>query len=187
MKKSRNISESSIVPIISDGAIATHAIGEGRLVPVLVVDCSEKVELRDLIFAHENLPPGDVNVTWVRPRWSKSTVLLLLEFTKPSRLEVLLQFDIKKQGGLVDGIIHANALYLQPSESGLKVVDGLEKVKIIVEVPDTGFLPYWETLYTSNLVKLFKRKGLSRREALGAAEKHKAMLREIWSRRVGSR
>jgi hypothetical protein len=185
MKKPRKISESSIVPVISDGAIATHEIGEGRMVPVLVVDCSEKVELRDLIYAHEYSPPGDVTVTWGTPKWSKNTVLLLLEFSKPSKLEVLLKFDLKKQGGVVDGILHANALYLQPSESGLKVVDGLDKGKIIVEIPDTGFLSKWEALYTSNLVKLFKKKGLSRRQAKGAAEQHKSMLREIWSKRMG--
>ena len=185
MKKARKISESSIVPIISDGAIATHEIGEGRMVPVLVVDCSEKVELRDLIYAHEYSPPGDVTVTWATPRWRKSTVLLLLEFSKPSKLEVLLKFDIKKQGGVVDGILHANALYLQPSESGLKVVDGLGMGKIIVEIPDTGFLPDWEAIYTNNLVKVFKKSGLSRQQSRDAAEQHKSMLREIWSRRMG--
>lgn len=184
MKKARKISESSIVPIISDGAIATHEIGEGRMVPVLVVDCSEKVELRDLIYAHEYSPPGDVTVTWATPRWSKSTVLLLLEFSKPSKLEVVLKFDIKKQGGVVDGILHANALYLQPSESGLKVVDGLDKGKIVVEIPDTGFFPDWDPLYTNNLVKVFKKSGLSRLQARDAAEQHKSMLREIWSRRM---
>ena len=184
MKKTRKISESCIVPIISDGAVATHEVGEGRMVPVLVVDCTEKVELRDLIYAHEYSPPGDVAVTWATPKWNKSTALLLLEFSKPSKLEVLLRFDIKKQGGVVDGILHANALYLQPSESGLKVVDGLDKGKILVEIPDTGFFPDWENLYTNSLVKVFKKSGLSRREARDAAEQHKSMLRKIWSKRM---
>lgn len=184
MKNVRKVSGSSIVPIISDGAMATHEIGEGRMVPVLVVDCSEKVELRDLIDAHEYSPPGDVIVTWGIPRWNTDRVLLLLEFSKPSKLEVLLEFDVKKQGGVVDGILYANALYLQPSEYGLKVVDGLGKGKIVVEIPDTGFLPRWETLYASNLIKVFKKTGLSRSEAKNAAEQHKLMLREIWSARM---
>lgn len=184
MRKSRKISESSTVPIISDGAIATQEIGEGRMVPVLVVDCSEKVELRDLIYAHEYSPPGDVTVTWATPRWSKRMVLLLLKFSKPSTLEVLLKFDVKKQGGVVDGILHANALYLQPSESGTKVVDGLGKGKILVEIPDTGFFPEWEKIYSNTLTKEFKKSGFSKREARDAEKQHKAMLREIWSRRM---
>lgn len=184
MKKLRDISEASIVSIVSDGAIATHEIGEGRMVPVLVVDCNEKVELRDHIYAHEDSPPGDVTVTWATPKRDKNNVALFLEFSRPSVLEVLLQFNIKKQGGVVDGILHANALYLQPSESGMKVVDGLEKGKILVEIPDTGFFPDWEKLYTGILVKMFKKSGFSKKEARNAAEQHKSMLREIWSRRM---
>lgn len=103
MKKDRNIPKSSVIPIVHDGAIATHDIGEGRMVPVLIVDCSDKIELRDLIYAHEESPPGDVTVTWAIPKQEKNQVLLLLEFSKPSVLEVLLQFDIEKQGGVVDG------------------------------------------------------------------------------------
>ena len=183
-KKPREISESSIVPIVGDGAIATHEIGEGRMVPVLVVDCNEKVELRDLIYAHQDSAPGDVTVIWATPKRGKNCVALLLEFSKPSVLEVLLQFNIKKQGGVVDGILQANALYLQPSESGMKVIEGLGKGKILVEIPDTGFFPDWEKLYTSILVKTFNKSGFSKNEAKNAAEQHKSMLREIWFRRM---
>ncbi|HDL01908.1 MAG TPA: hypothetical protein ENH23_06720 [candidate division Zixibacteria bacterium] len=184
MKKGRKISESAIVPIINDGAIATNSLGEGRLVPVLVVDCSEKVELRDLIYAHKNLIPGDVISTWALPKYNKKQALLLLEFSKPSNLEVVLQFDIEKQGILVDAILHANALYLQPSESGSRVIDGLTNGKIIVEIPDTGFFPTWEKYYTKNIVKKFKKSGFSKSEALKAAKQHMAMLREIWAKRM---
>lgn len=184
MKKVRNIPESSVVPIVHDGAIAIHGIGEGRMVPVLVVDCSEKIELRDLIYAHEELPPGDVAVTWAIPKHDKNNVSLLLEFSNPSVLEVLLQFNIEKQGGVVDGILHANALYLQPTESGARVIDGLENGEILVEIPDTGFFPTWEKLYTEKLIKVFKKSGFSRKEAKNAAEQHKKMLRGIWVRRM---
>lgn len=184
MKKIRNIPASSIVPIVKDGAIATHSIGEGRMIPVLIVDCSDKVELRDLIYAHEECPPGDVTVTWGTEKRQKECVSLLLGFSRPSRLDVVIQFDIKKQGGLVDGILHANALYLQPTESGGRVSEGLEKGKIIVEIPDTGFLSAWENIYTESLVKQFRKSGFSRREAKDAAQQHKNMLREIWDRRM---
>lgn len=184
MNKPRVIAKASEVPIVSDGAIATHSVGEGRMVPVLVVDCAEKIELRDLIYAHKDSAPGDVNVTWAIPKRDKNKVALLLEFSRPSVLEVLLQFDVKKQGGLVDGILHAHALYLQPTESGIKVVEGLDKGKIIVEIPDTGFMDTWERIYSDSLAKTFKKSGFSKKEAKEAAEQHKGMLREIWSRRM---
>tara|TARA_B100000315_G_C14536071_1_gene568501 strand:- start:1054 stop:1617 length:564 start_codon:yes stop_codon:yes gene_type:complete len=184
MKKVHNISESLIVPIVKNGAIATQRIGEGRMVPVLIVNCSEKVELRDLIYAHKDSAPGDVSVTWATPKRGKDKVYLQLKFTIPSSLEVFLQFDIKNLGGVVDGILHAKALYLQPTESGTRVMDGLENEKILVEIPDTGFFPTWEKLYTGNLTKTFKKLGFSRSEAKQAADQHKAKLREIWVSRM---
>ncbi len=184
MKKLRDIPDSVIVPIVSDGAIATYAIGDGRMIPVLIVDCTEKVELRDHIYAHEESEAGDVTVTWATLKRDKAKVALLLEFSKPSVLEVVLQFNIKNQGGLVDGILHSNALYLQPADSGMKVAEGLGKPKILVEIPDTGFLPDWEKLYTHFLVKRFKRSGLSKKDAINAAKEHKSELRELWCRRM---
>jgi len=184
MKNLRNISNSSVVPIVRDGAIATHQIGEGRMVPVLILDCSNKAELRDLIHAHEETDSGDVTVTWGISKDDKSKVMLILEFFKPSVLEVLLQFDIGKQGGVVDSILHANAVYLQPLESGARVVDGLEKEKILAEIPDTGFLEVWEKLYTESLINIFKKSGFSKKEAKNAAEQHKDMLRGIWVKRM---
>lgn len=185
MKKVREFSENSIVPIVNDGAIATEEVGEGRMIPVVVVDCSEKVEFRDLIYAHENLIPGDVNITWVTPRWGNKKVGLLLEFKKPSVLEVLFQFDIKKQGGVVDAILHSNALYIQPEESGSKVSQGLEKAKIIIEVPDTGFFQEWDKRYTKIIAKNFKKSGFSKAESKKATEEFKTKLREIWVQRMG--
>lgn len=184
MKIIRDISKSSVVPIVRDGAIATHEIGEGRMVPVLIVDCSDKVELLDLIYAHQETPPGDVTVTWCIPKDDKNNVSLLLEFLKPSVLEVLLHFDIESRGGVVDSILHANALYLQPIESGERVIDGLENAKILVEVPDTGFFETWDELYTEKLIRVFKRSGQSRKEANKAAKQHKDLLRGIWSKRM---
>jgi hypothetical protein len=184
MRKALNIPDSTIIQIVHEGAIAIHGIGEGRMIPVLVVDCSQKIELLDLIYAHKELPPGDVTVTWCMPKNDKNKVSLYLEFSKPSAVNALLQFDIEKQGGVVDGILHANALYLQPTESGKRVIDGLENEKILAEIPDTGFFPMWEKLYTETLIKVFKRYGFSRSEAKIATEQHKKMLRDIWVRRM---
>ena len=184
MKNLRSLSNSSVVPIVRDGAIATHHIGEGRMVPVLIIDCSEKVELRDLIHAHEETNTGDVTVTWGISKNDKGKVMLILEFFKPSVLEVLLQFDIAKQGGVVDSILQANAVYLQPLDSGARVIDGLEKEKILAEIPDTGFLEVWEKLYSESLTSIFKKSGLSKKEAKNAAEQHKDMLRGIWVKRM---
>jgi hypothetical protein len=74
------------------------------MIPVLIVDCSEKIELHDLIYAHEDLGSGDVTITWATERWKSDRILLQLEFSMPSCLKMILEFDISKQGGVVDSI-----------------------------------------------------------------------------------
>lgn len=58
MKQRRN------VPIVGDGAIANPDLGDGRIVPVLIVDCEGFSALEDLISLHQGLPPGDVVSMW---------------------------------------------------------------------------------------------------------------------------
>ncbi len=181
-RKTISLPLSTVVPIIDDGAIATEKVGEGRMVPVVILDCTEIIELRDLIYAHEeNLPPGDVECTWGTITKDKTKVVLILNFIKPKNLEVSLHFDIEKQYSIIDGILIANGLYLQPTESGKKVSQGLQKKKIIVEIPDTGFSSKWEDLYSKMLVKKFKKSGFSRSEAIKKTEIFKEKIRELLS------
>jgi len=186
MKRAYKVSTSLIVPIVHDGAIATQKVGEGRMIPVLIVDCSEKVELRDLIYAHEDSGVGDVTITWATERWKNDKILLQLEFSRPSSLKIILEFNITKQGGVIDSIFHANALYLQAGEPDSKIIDGLNGGNILVEVPDTGFFSKWDSLYTKAIVKKFKKSGFSKSEAKKSTEEFKSRLREMWIQRVGS-
>jgi hypothetical protein len=190
MVRKKEILAANVVPIVGDGAIANPDVGDGRLVPVLIVDCSKRPDLLDLIRAHEHLPPGDVKVTWGgRLGWGgrileRHKVVLILEFERPSRLDAVLEFDIERQGGLVDLIVHAHALYLQPSESGTRVIEGLQKPKISVEIPDTNFLPIWNDLYGAALKRVFRKKGLSSKEAELAKSEHIKRMRELSSIRI---
>ncbi|MFK0570878.1 hypothetical protein [Endozoicomonas sp.] len=184
MKKLTKKSELIFVPLVGNGALASTGVGEGRMIPVLIVDCKEKVELRDLIYAHENSPPGDVTSTWGWPKWKKNRVFLILKFTKPAQIEVGITFDLKSHGALVDGIIHSNAFYLQPLEAGSNVMEGVGGRKIIVEIPDTDFLPTWYEIYDASLVKKFKASGLTSKEAKLASVQHREKMRNIWKRRM---
>lgn len=184
MNNKREIKGNVLLPVVRDGAIATPEWGDGRLIPVLVVDCSNRPDVRDLIYAHEHLPPGDVKVTWGRRLYQKRTVFLLLEFQRPSKVTAVLEFDITEQGGLVDGVLHAHGVYLQPLESGARVVEGLNKGKILIEVPDTGFMPTWTKIYNGRLLKMFRKRGLNRAQADRATGEHIKRIREIWRLRM---
>jgi hypothetical protein len=177
--------DEALVPIVSDGAIATVSLGEGRLIPVLIIDCSDRPKVLELILAHEHLPPGDVKVTWATKRFKKSTIYLHLQFERPAQLDVLLPFDAGKNGILVDGILHSRGVYLQPKESAPRVSQGLDKPKILVEVPDTGFMPIWNPIFADAVAKRMRQAGASRRAAHELSAEHILKMRELWSKRVG--
>lgn len=173
-----------LVPIIGDGAIADPDIGEGRLIPVLIVDCESHPALYDLILIHADTPPGDVVVRWGRRILDKKNVYLTLDFARPVATSASLCFDVEKQGGLVDWIIKTRGVYLQPSASGTKVLEGLEQPKIVVEIPPETTLPGWESIYRNSVIRTYRKSGCTRAEAREAAAQHLARLRELSAKRM---
>lgn len=173
-----------IVPIVGDGAIGNPDIGEGRLIPVLILDCKNHSTLHDLILIHADTPPGDVVVTWGRRIFDKKHVYLTLDFSRPVVTSAALCFDISKQGGLVDWIINARAVYLQPLASGTKVSEGLDQPKIVVEIPPETALSNWGAIYKNSVIKTYRKGGCTRAEAKEAAEQHLARLRELSAMRT---
>lgn len=178
-----SVKESSIVPVVGDGAISSPDFGDGRFIPVLIVDCSNHQELSDLIMLHSEEAPGDVTTIWGRRLLSKKFVFLEMAFSKPMRTTITLQFSVEKQGDIVEWIRKVRGVYLQPTCSGRRVIEGINKEKILVEVPKESTFPGWERIHTDSLVKKYRRSGLGRAQAVRAAETHRRTLEELWFRR----
>jgi len=62
------------VSIIADGSIATVHFGDGRNIPVLIIDTAKRPDIVDLVKAQQEQPPGDVKSTWVRLSKSKNLI-----------------------------------------------------------------------------------------------------------------
>lgn len=176
------INLSNLVQIVGDGAIATGPVGEGRLIPVVVVDCDEHRPLVELIQLQEHTPPGDVSSLWAQKLFDKKHLFLRLEFQRPVITDVTLQFSLEKHLGLVNGIMKSRGLYLQPSEFAVRVSHGIDKPKILVEVPST--FPAWDALHFELVAKRFRRNGASRTDAKALAREHIQSLSEIWTQRM---
>lgn len=160
------------IPIISDAAIATPKIGDGKLIPVLLLDTKDRQNLEKMVIAHKFLPPGDVKVWWGRaPKSTDDKVTLFLEFYRPAELTILIDFDILRQGVLIDLMLASKSFYLQPSRQGERFSTTLDNPRIIVEIPDTGFADIWNKMRRKAVIKDLKRKGLTRREAKVAADR----------------
>lgn len=171
------------VPIVGDGGIGDPRFGDGRIIPVLVIDCVEHRALYELIFLHEKTPPGDVLATWGRKIFNKKNVYLSLEFQQPVRTHVSFRFSLDRQAGLVDGIIRSRGVYLQPIESGRTVSEGLGKAKIVVEIPPTATFPEWPALHHRATVSAYRKNGATRKQANELAKQHIARFAEIWGGR----
>ncbi len=182
--KSIAFEERILVPIIGDGAIASHSTADGRTIPVLILNCDNHKEFLNLIYLHESSPPGDVTCNWVVKRFAPNFVFLILEFHRPLTLRVGLQFDLSRQGELADGIVQSCGVYLQPVESGKKVSEGIDKPKILVEVNPVTKLRNWDDILLKAIRKRIRRGGLSRNQATTTSEEFLKRSREIWGYRM---
>lgn len=88
------------VPIVCDAAMATEGVGDGRFVPVLIVDASKRSDIEELVKFHDHIPSGDVKCSWGsnsvlrmerKPR-DLTRVALFLEFERPWNLYNFNQF-----------------------------------------------------------------------------------------------
>ena len=172
-----------LVPIVGDGAIGHPNLLDGRILPVLILDCSEHKALEDLIHVHKHTPPGDVVTTWKWKLLSRRVVYLQFDFRLPMETTATVAFDVASQGVLVESIINTRGVYLQPLSSGKRVSEGLEKPKILVEVPATSTFLIWRNLHRKTLEKQYRKRGLSTQQAREAVSQHLARMRDVQFRR----
>jgi len=154
------------IPIVSTAAVATVKRADGRLMPLLIVDTSRRPDIEDMIKAHRQSYPGDVDSRWSLSFKNKQAVHLWLIFKRPSRCIANLEFDVIKLGGVVDQIVSAEALLLQCGKEGDSLLGTVERDRIVVEVPSKSFRKEWDKILHKALEKDARRtKGLDKQKA----------------------
>lgn len=167
----RDPAESVPLRIVSDAMIATSRVGEGRMIPLVILDTSNRPDVEEMVRVHEHVSPGDVESIWTHPKGNKGKVTLVLSFVRPMELAIFIEFDILKEGGLVDRIVSARALYIQPGRDGDRLASTLGHQRIIVEVPETGFDDHWNKVLRKVIFRDYRAHGLSRSESKLATER----------------
>jgi hypothetical protein len=184
----RHPADAEPVPIVADAVIATVVVGDGRMIPLLILDTSTRPDIEDMVMAHKHLHgQGDVGAQWGRPNtfFDTGIVSLILTFEKPSRCRILLRFDIGKYGGLVDQIIRSQGVYIQPGRPGDRLITRFGNPRILAEVPSREFQPEWDRMLRKAMRKRLQREhGLSRSEATVATEKFIEEWRALSSKRI---
>lgn len=161
--------EQRAVPVIHTAILAGGSVAEGRFVPYLVLDTTQRPDIEQLILSHEHLPSGDVNTTWAKMPGQARSISLLLEFKRPAEIFVRLEFGITEWGGLVDQIMRARLIYLQAGKPGDHFDPSQSAPHIIAEILGEPPEGEWDRLLMATLVKDFRTRGLKRKEANIAA------------------
>ena len=182
-----------IFSVIGDGAMASVNLGEGRIIPVLIINPNDNHSLIELLKAHETAPPGDVHLRWaitknftsissiIRP----TEIQLVLEFTNPVSIKFGIRFLVETQFILVNGILLSRGFYLQLGDKYSKASD-LESEKILVEVPFMEFDKIWYKLLLKHFRITFINKGYSRKQSREIAKDLLKSSKEQWKFRLNS-
>ena len=178
----RSENEKRPVPIVADAAMASGLIGDGRLIPLVILDTSTRPDIDAMILAHDRFGPGDMGSIWCKSGlFDRDHIRLVLEPLKPVRCVIILEFDLPKQAGLVDQIVHTQALYLQAGRPGDRLSSTFDHPRIVTEIPCTDFLGRWNSIMRNALARDFRKRGLPKRRALSAAEDVMRQGRELGS------
>lgn len=168
------------VPIVADAAVASVQTKGGLLVPVLLIDTSSRPDIENLIRFHMLQSSGECKSIWAHLDPNEMNAInLILQFLSPSKCSIVLEFDILKQGGIVDHIVQAEALYLYPARPGERFKDDMTRESILVEVPSERFAAEWDRMFDSALQEEGRRSGLSKKQAQEYAQEVKKDWRRI--------
>jgi len=126
-----------------EGLIGLGEVGEGRLIPAVVLDVRDDQDVVDLIKIHKTISTGDAKLNWVQDYNDRKGLILKISFTLPMSLGFGISFNISRDLNLIDGIIQSKGLYIQTGKKGDKISKTLKDDKILLEVPDMGINEIW--------------------------------------------
>lgn len=167
-KKDKNISAKLQLEIISDASITSLHIANGKNIPLIIVDTIAHPEIERAIIAHTSVQNGHISTIWGK---STDDRFITLQFTlvDPVPIEFFVAFNVEKQGGLVDLIIHSQLLYIQPGKPRDRLSNTMDSPRLMIEVPSTHFLNEWKLIFQRVMTKHFRKMGLDRKDAKNAA------------------
>lgn len=170
--------------IVEDGLLSNPKMGEGRLIPAVVLKSkNDDNGLKELILVHKETPPGDVIVNWIllpQGLIKRDRAFLHVKFTKPMEVEFQIEFRIRDHYSLIDAILQSRGLSIGVGEKGEKVSMKINSADmVLIEVPDTGFHDLWNKLFKETLKKKFRKQGVPKKQLNEAVQDHINHIREI--------
>ncbi len=168
------------VRIVADGAIAISGVYGGRPLPILLLELTERPDVANFIRLHKDMGFGDVTIQWGNFENKKGNATLFIHFVRPVEVFLAIDFDIRKQGILIDQALRSGGLYIAEA---LSVDDRLardpKRPSVVIDIPDTGFQPMFERMFQHEMRKYLKSNGLSTADSRAAAASALETMREV--------
>jgi hypothetical protein len=150
--------------------VSTRGLSGGRLIPLVILDTSDRPDIEEYIRIHQTAEkPGDVNTQWGQIEGHEGTAALFLSFIRPAEMTMILEFNVVKQGILVEQALIGKGLYIQAGREGDRLIKDPDRQKVLIEIGDTGFRPIWDKVFHKQMEAHFRSEGLDRHEARRAA------------------
>jgi hypothetical protein len=167
----RHPREREEVPIVADGAIMSEGIADGKLLPLIILDTTNRPDIDEVVSAHQNADvSGDVDTSWLKRSWrDRSHLRLLFEFIQPVACTAIVSFELRRHAPFVDQIALNEGLYIQPGRPGDRLKNTLGSPRMVVEVNCEHFRPFWEPMFLREAAKKLHRDGMRMRDAKRAA------------------
>lgn len=161
-------SELAFIPIVGDGAIVQRGEAWGKFVPVLLLDSSQRPDVRELLRLHAE-GMGDVTYNWRLNAREPYTVFLSLAFDRPVKCFFTVEMPVAKYGGLIDIVVANEVISLQSAKAGDRLSEKTNEDRIIVQVGSESFRTMWYDYYEKSTIAFFLARGFSRAEARRSA------------------
>lgn len=152
--------------IVEDGMSSTPLWGEGRLMPIVVLNEAQDKDgrLLELLAIHQDTNGGDVITSWgiqTKSILRRDKILLHIEFVKPVEYIFLIEFILNKDYGLIDAIRQSNSLQIFSGKKGDKVSKKMKEGRsnfILLEVTnDESTKDWWEKLLRMTIAKRLRK------------------------------
>jgi hypothetical protein len=177
----RSKREQEPIQIVADAAIATSHVGQGKLIPLVILDTTGHPDVEEFIRIHTYVGPGDVTVGWVQYPKGKNNLSLHVEAARPSEVIFFIRFDLMSHWVIVDQIVRSRALYIQAGRQGDRLRTTLDKPRISIEIGDLGFDDIWESIGHEAVIRRLRSEGLSK----GNAKRASSLLIQKWRQEFG--
>ena len=169
------------VPIVGDAAISNSGVGHGRLIPLIILDTSNRPDIDEVIKAQQFVPNGEFKFHWGYLPNREHHFTLFINFIHPIERALIIEFDVSKHGVIVEQAFQSSAIYIQAGRIGDRVINDFDRPRMLVMLEATGAKNDWDRIYFSTLVKKFRDDGLRKKDARQSAEAFLKLIREVGS------